>query len=67
MLTKSLVRLESIEELEQPESQVCHSGSQIMQAREEVFRDGGIHFAVLQSLINLVKARSIGVWFLSVW
>ena len=29
-------------------------------ARDEVFRDGGIHFAMLQAVINLVRARSLG-------
>ena len=29
-------------------------------ARDEVFKGGGIHFGLLQSIIHLVKARSIG-------
>lgn len=58
---KTLVRLE-----ERPQStwqkQTVGNGhtSDISRAREEVFRDGGIHFAMLQSVINLVKARSLG-------
>jgi geranylgeranyl pyrophosphate synthase len=32
---------------------------ELMQARDEVFKNGGIHFTMLQSLIHLVKARSI--------
>ncbi len=33
---------------------------EITKAREDIFRNGGIHFSMLQSLIHLVKARNIG-------
>ena len=56
----ALVNLDDLDGTPRPQWTESPLNGQVKKAQEEIFSGGAIHFALLQSVIHLVRARTIG-------